>query len=244
MKYLLIISIALMISINLYSQPKFGIRAGLNLANISEDLGGTETIDIGGESIEVTIDQSNRTTFSIGGVVEFWLSPMFALQVNALYNQKGTKLKGDFRATIVEQGLSIDVTGAVEETMKLDYLSFPVLGKLAFGQSKVKPYIIAGPEIGFLLSAKDKAKATAEGEALGEKVGPITAEEEIDLKESLETFEFALDFGAGLIIPLGSIDAFVDAQYSLGLTKLNKEGELSTKNKLIMITGGLLFSPK
>jgi hypothetical protein len=79
MKYLLIISLSLMISINLYSQTKFGFRGGLNLANVSEDLGGTETIDFDGESIEVTIDQSNRTTFSIGGLVEFWLSPMFAL---------------------------------------------------------------------------------------------------------------------------------------------------------------------
>jgi hypothetical protein len=164
--------------------------------------------------------------------------------VNALYNQKGTKLKGDFNETIVEQGISIDISGSAEETIKLTYLSFPVLAKLAFGQSKVKPYIIAGPEIGFLLSAKDKAKATAEGEALGEKVGPITTELEEDIKESLETFEFALDFGAGLIIPLGSIDAFVDAQYSLGLTKLDKEGDSNTKNKVIMITAGLLFGAK
>jgi hypothetical protein len=172
-----------------YSQTRFGIRGGLNLANISEDVGGTEAIDFDGVPIVVDINQSNRTTFNVGGLVEFRLSPMFALQVNALYNQKGMKLEGDFNTVIIEQ----------------------------------------------------------EGEAMGEKVGPITIEQEEDIKESFETFDLAINVGAGVLIPLGNVDIFVDAQYSFGLTKINKEsitdGE-DIKNQVIMIDVGIIFGGK
>lgn len=224
-----------------FSQSKFGLRGGLNLASVSEDLSGSQTIDVDGIPIEVNFEKSKYTSYSIGGVAEFWLNPAFALQINALYNQKGVKIKGDVNTTVVEQGSSINVKADADETLKLSYLSFPLLGKFAFGQANVKPFVMAGPEIGFLLSAKDKTKATVEAEALGEKVGPITVDEEEDIKELFKTFEFAINFGAGVMIPLGNVDAFIDGQYSLGLTKLDKEGESSTKNQVILIHLGVLF---
>jgi len=128
------------------SQVKLGVRGGLNLANVSEDLGGTETFDFEGIPLQITLDQSNRTTFNAGGFVEYWFSPMFALQINLLYNQKGFLIEGSLNETIIEQGIPINVTVDAEETIKLSYLSFPILAKVAFGESNVKPYIIAGPE--------------------------------------------------------------------------------------------------
>jgi len=228
-----------------FSQTKLGIRGGLNLANISEDLGGTETFDFEGEPLEITLNQSSRTTFNIGGFVEYWFSPMFALQINALYNQKGVGIAGDLNTTIIEQGISINVKVDAEETIKLTYLSFPLLAKVAFGESNFKPYLVAGPEIGFLMSAKDYAEATAEGEAMGVTVGPYTLNQEEDIKEFLESFEFALDFGGGLSYSLGNIELFADFIYSLGITKINKEefieGEDVT-NQTIMINLGMLFT--
>jgi len=226
------------------SQTKLGIRGGLNLANISEELGGTESFDFEGTPLEITLSQSNRTTFNIGGFVEYWFTPMFAVQINALYNQKGIGIDGDLNTTIVEQGIPINVTVNAEEVIKLAYFSFPVLAKLAFGESNIKPYLIAGPEIGFLLSGKDYAKATSEAEAMGVKVGPYSVELEEDIKESLESFEFAINFGAGLSFALGNIELFADFIYSLGITKINKEsftaGE-DIKNQIIMINVGMLF---
>jgi len=229
------------------SQTKVGIRVGLNLGNVSEDLGGTETIDFEGMPLALTLRQSNRTTFDLGGFVEYWFSPMFALQINALYNQKGVGIDGDLNTTIVEQGILVNVKVNAEETIKLTYFSFPFLAKVAFGESNIKPYLIAGPEIGFLLSGKDNAKATSEAEAMGVKVGPYTVEQEQDIKESLESFEFALDFGAGLSYSLGNIDLFADFIYSLGMTKINKEsldGGNDIKNQVIMINLGMLFTLK
>ncbi len=228
-----------------FSQVKVGFRSGLNLAKINQDLSGTEFIDIGsGSSIPVELSKKNRSTFNVGGVLELGLSPLFALQFSALYNQKGVTQEGNVQTTVIEQGISVNVKANSQTTLKLTYLSFPLLAKVAFGQSKTKPYLIGGPEIGFLVSAKSKTKETAEATAQGQtvNVGPI--EEEVDVKEELKTFEFAIDFGAGLMIPLGSADAYVDLQYSLGLTKLDKEsvtGEGTTKNQVIMINVGLLF---
>jgi len=210
-------------------------------------MGGSTMIDFEGLPIGLTINQSNRTTFNIGGLVEFRLSPLFSLQVNALYNQKGIVLEGDFNTVIIEQGIPISIKGNVEESINLTYLSFPVLAKIELGQSNIKPYIIAGPEIGFLLSAKNVAKSSAEGEAMGQTSGLITVEQEEDIKESFETFELAINVGAGVLIPLGNVDIFVDAQYSFGITKINTEsisdGE-DIKNQVIMIDVGLLFGGK
>jgi len=185
---------------------RFGFRGGLNMADITEDIG-----DYG--------DKKMRTTFGAGGIVEFWFSPMFAIQTNALYSLKGAVFE------VVEQGETVTVT------FKLTYFSFPILGKVAFGEgSSAKPFIIFGPEIGFLSSAK------IAGEALGVGV-------EFDLKElgiETESVEFSINFGAGVDFPLGSIIAFVEGRYGLGLTQWNKEGN-SVKNNVIYVNIGLLF---
>jgi len=227
------------------SQVKLGVRGGLNIANINEDLGGTESIDFEGTPLDVTLEQSTRTTYNLGAFVEYWFSPMFALQINILYNQKGFELNGDLNETIIEQGIPINISVNSEETIKLSYLSIPLLAKVAFGESNVKPYLIAGPEIGFLLSGKDNASATAEAEAQGIKVGPYTINQEEDIKESLESTEFALDFGAGLSYSFGNIGIFADFIYSLGLTKVNKEeydNSDDIKNQNIMINLGVFYS--
>lgn len=226
------------------SQVKLGARGGLNLANISEDLGGTETIDFEGTPLEIRLNHTSRTTFNLGGYIEYWINPMFALQINMLYNQKGFLIEGDLNETIIEQGIPINVTVNAEETVKLTYLSFPLMAKVAFGESNVKPYLVAGPELGFILSADDFAEATSEAESQGIHVGPYTVNQEEDIKEYIESFELALDFGGGLSYSFGNIEVFVDFIYSLGITKINKDEFIEdedVKNQNIMINAGLSF---
>ena len=240
----IVITILISFQNNAFSQTRLGIRGGLNLANINEDLGGTQSFDFEGTPLEITLKQSNRTTFNLGGFAEYWFTPMIALQLNILYNQKGFETDGNLNETIIEEGIPVNVSVDAEETVKLTYLSFPLLVKVAFGESNIKPYLTAGPEIGFLLSGKDYAKATAEAEAQGIKVGPYTVDQEQDIKDMLESMEFALDFGAGLNYSFGNIGVFADFIYSLGITKVNKE-ELDNsddiKNQNIMINAGIFL---
>jgi hypothetical protein len=213
---------------------RFGFRGGLNMANISEDIfSGTILFDIDGFPVAIELDQGMWTTFGFGGFVEYPISPMFALQFNAIYNMKGVKTTGDIDANIG----GINITGSIENITKLTYLSFPILGKLGFGQNgSAQPYLIFGPEVGILLSAKNVTKV--EAEAMGQSASD---EEEVDLKDGTESLEIAINFGAGITIPMGNISLFVDGMYSLGLTNIIKDSDQSVKNNVIYINLGLIF---
>ena len=88
-------------------------------------------------------------------------------------------------------------------------MSFPLLAKVVFGESNFKPYLVAGPELGFLLSANDYAEATSQASAQGIQVGPYTVNQEVDIKEDIESFEFALDFGGGLSYSFSNLTKFL-----------------------------------
>jgi len=140
-------------------------------------------------------------------------------------------------------GFQVNATGNAEATIELTYFSFPILGKLAFGQEgAVQPYLLAGPEIGFLSSGKIKGKGTMTVEipAINQSETQSLSEE-MDIKDELESTEFALDFGGGILFPVSNINLFVDVQYSLGMTKINKEGSDDVKNKVIYLNVGLAF---
>ncbi|GAB4372444.1 MAG: porin family protein [Calditrichia bacterium] len=108
------------------SPVKFGVRGGLNLATVTEDVEGA--------------DKKMRMVFGAGGLLEYAFSPTAAIQVNAMYSMKGAK----YEAT----------EGEGKMNLKFAYLSIPILGKVAFGEGSAKPYVCAGPEIGILLSSK------------------------------------------------------------------------------------------
>lgn len=186
-------------------QTHLGVLAGLNLANIN--------VGDKGEGEEYSM----RTVFGFGGVASFGLSEMMSLQFEPAYMQKGTKVKFD---------------GQDAGDYKLTYIDVPVLLKIAFGQSNVKPYALVGGNIGFLLSAK---AAPTQGD-------------EIDIKDETESLDYGLNFGAGVNIPMGSNQFFIEGQYALGLADITKPQEIlgetfdsSDKNTGILIKVGILF---
>ncbi len=237
-----------------YSQDqpmKFGIRGGVNLANINQDF---ETIPLDVEDIplQVSFDKSNYTTFDFGGFFEYWFSNTIGIQVNGLYNMKGVKAKGGFNASFDTLGFIADIQGDIEGTVKLTYISFPVLAKIAFGEGNaLRPYLVVGPELGFLSSAKVALEMDAkiEIEAIGYS-GTESFDEDEDIKDQLESTEFALNIGGGVEFPLGSAKGFLDARYDLGLTKINKAtgeevedifGDKDVKNNVIYVNVGIIF---
>ncbi len=62
-----------------------------------------------------------------------------------------------------------------------------------------------------------------------------------DVKDDTESLEVSLNFGTGMIFPLGNINAFLDGRYGFGLSKTNKEGDESITNNIIYINFGLIF---
>ena len=184
------------------AQVNFGVIGGLNLANLSVDP------DDG-------VDLSNRTAFGIGGILSFGVGETLALQLEPMFLQKGAKLK-----------LS-DLGFTLEAEIKVSYIEVPAMLKFAFGSGDTKPYVMAGPTVGYLLSAKVKDDM-----------------EEQDIKDDVKNIDFGLAFGGGVSLPMGNNTLFVEARYSLGLSDLNDDPDdpdTSIKTKGIQIMAGITF---
>jgi hypothetical protein len=193
------------------AQNRIGIIGGLNLANLS--IKGT------GEDLNL----SNLTAFGVGGVLDLALSQSVSLRFEPMYLQKGAQ----------DEESSSGVN--VETKVKLDYLEVPALFKIAFGTGTTQPYLLAGPTMGFLLSAKTTLKASGQG---------VNIDEEEDIKEFLKSTDFGLNFGAGISFPAGNNAIFVEGRYGLGLTNINDDPDdpdTDVKTKGIQVMGGITF---
>jgi hypothetical protein len=223
-----------------YAQTKpyyFGIRGGLNMANINQDLE-DQTIFIEGVPFELDFTKNNYNTYSIGGFFQYNINPMFAIQLNALYNMKGTTVETELSTTFQD---TIDINGTVEQEIKLAYLSFPLLGILSFGNpAGIRPYLLAGPELSILLSAEAKTKAVVTARISGYSQTFRDTEKD-DIKDECESLEWAFNLGGGVEFPLSTMKAFIDARYGLGMSTVNKEGDEDLKNNVIYLNVGLRF---
>lgn len=143
-------------------------------------------------------DASSLVGFQIGGFAEIKISEKFALQPELMYSG---------------QGASSDVDG----DLKLNYINIPVMAKYYVAKSFS---LEAGPQIGFLLSAK------AEG---------------VDVKEFFESVDFGLNLGAGYDFT----DKFsAGLRYNFGLSNVAKtesEDNTDIKNGVFSLSVGYKF---
>lgn len=226
---------------------KFGLRGGLNLAKTTEENANVIVPVEDGIDVIAASQIKNRTSFGLGGFIEFWVSSAFAIQVNGLYNQKGENVEIKLSTSYFDPQLNatVNLTADMEASVNLSYFSFPVMGKFAFGKAQgIRPYLLAGPEIGFLTSAKTsdlEGEATVSVPSLGISETVDIDESGDDIKDQIESVEFALNFGGGFTFPLGSsVEGFLDGRYGLGLSNILKEGE-DVKNNVIYLNLGLTF---
>jgi hypothetical protein len=217
---------------NGFAQFQIGPLVGANLSGLSIE---PDSLFTGNVNTKVGL---------IAGVsIVYNFSSMFSLQIEPAYMEKGAVIYTPYTdvATIVE----------IEQTIDVNYIDIPILLKVSFGEEFIKPYILAGGYIAFPL---DDGKTTLEyiiGN--GQDITELLPEETLNLfKPELITnsVDLGLNFGAGFSLPLGIIDIFLEAQYSLGLTNITDEEFFlfpqllnpDIKNKGFQIKAGLLFS--
>ena len=149
-------------------------------------------------------DQGMRTSVHLGLLAEIIVSDKFSLQPELLYSGEGSTYTGP------DPGFA---------RTKLDYLTVPVLGK--FGLTD-KLSLETGPQLGFLISAKNKTND------LNEKIN------------NLKTIDFGLN--AGLNYELNN-RVFFQARYNLGLTDTGLTGVSNKRasNSVIQFSVGCLF---
>lgn len=166
------------------AQNRIGIIGGLNVATIDADFDAAET------------DIASRTLFGVGGVLDIQLGENVFLHLEPMYLQKGA--------------LATDLDDDIEFPITSSFLELPLFVKVEFGNS-IKPYVMAGPSIGYLLSSDIEGKFS----------GFIFTG---DLKDVTESIDFGIEFGAGFSYPVGSASLFLEGRYSMGLSNLQKGG--------------------
>jgi hypothetical protein len=144
----------------------------------------------------------NRTGFHLGAFTLIKFTKI-GIQPEILFSQQGTKVEYSGQPT-VESNFS--------------YINIPIMLKL---YTVAGINIQAGPQFGFLASAKSKIEGI---------------DSEQDIKDELKGSDISLGLGLGWDLPFGLT---IDGRYNLGLSKINdKSTSGDAKNQVIQVSVG------
>lgn len=189
----------------------FGVKAGIAFPNMSISASGT------------SVSFDSKTSFYVGGIVDFAVSDIISIQPGLTYISKGTKFNGDIL------DFEDSSTSAESATLNFNYLELPVnvVANFQVGNAG-KVFVGAGPYFAYALSAN--AKYGSEKEKLN-----------FSENEEFKRGEFGLNFLAGYQLNNGFN---IHAGYGLGLSSIVKEPEamdISFKNKVFSVGVGYSF---
>jgi hypothetical protein len=146
---------------------------------------------------------SSKSDFDAGLFATIPLFTSCYLQPEVMYSGQGTMINDTF----------------VSGKMNLGYINVPVLFKY---QHESGLFAETGPQVGFLLSAKE----TAGGQT-------------IDTKSNTQSVDFSWAFGIGYKLPMG---LGIDARYNLGLTNIDKSSLSNETVKNSVFEFGLFYA--
>ncbi len=157
----------------------------------------------------------SKTGFIIGAVLDAPITPTFSIAPGLRFITKGNSYSGA-NGTASNTASVIEIDGLL---------------KVKFPLTEVKPYVFAGPSLGFILSASYTETPTG---------GTSST---TDRSSNFETIDFGLMFGGGLDFKLTpTMDLFGQFGYSLGLSNIQKNNPaVTTKTTGIQMTAGLRF---
>ena len=136
--------------------------------------------------------------FNGGALVKIPLADALSLQPEVVYSGQGAKFDGG--------------------KISLNYINVPVLATYTL---PVGVFFQTGPQIGFLMSAKQK----------------VDGEDAVDIKSQLKSTDFSWAIGAGYLVTSANIG--FNVRYNLGLSKLADGGD--SKNTVFQVGVFYLF---
>jgi hypothetical protein len=136
-----------------------------------------------------------RTAYHFGALAHIHLSRSWAIQPEVVYSAQGAEYN----------------EAAYNGTDKVNYINVPVLIQYMTPQGL---RFQAGPQVGFLTSAKFKNRVD---------------ENEIDIEDVFDNADFSVALGVGYLTPIG---LGVDARYNLGVNNVYKNENPSAKNNV------------
>lgn len=202
---------------NAQEEVKFGAKAGVNFSTLTGDIEGA----------------SSLVGFHVGAFAEIPFAEKFAFQPELLYSTQGAKSTFD------------DGETTFDTETKLGYLNIPLMVKYYVAE---KFSLEFGPQVGFLLSAKSSTDFGIDLESAFGDLGSVDGLDDLvsdlgasaDIKDSLNSVDFGLNFGAGYDFT----DHFTaGARYNLGLSNIYKTDytDANVKNSVISVSVGYKF---
>jgi len=172
------------------------------------------------------VDTDPSIGLAAGGLLGFMISPGMSLDTDVLYIQKGAK-RNDLVPTKADD--------ASEVTFRYSYIVINPMLRFAVQNQGLRPYFLAGVEIGFLVDAKTESNVE---EFDGQ-----------DLKDQTKSTDFGVNLGAGLEFPSGTSALFIEGRYALGLTDITDtsdddeivEDQVEVKHRGIYALAGIRF---
>ena len=185
-----------------------GLKGGLSASTLHGDL-----------PTDPFVKNETRFGFGGGAFITVGVNRIVSVQPEILFAAKGTSL-GNVDVT----DPSGNVVGTADVIVKLDYLEFPVLVRLALpAMGGASPYVVAGPAVGVRLSQKLVVTGFGSSDLQVTKSGDL-----------------GLALGAGIGAGHGLIRGTFETRYTLGITQASEDGfSTNARNGDLLITAGV-----
>lgn len=164
----------------------FGVKGGMNVSSLSN-----------GADLS---DSKSKIGFNAGVFANIPIASSFSIQPEVIYNDLGSKVTREY--TVLGNKFKN------ESSTNLGYIAVPVMFQY---NALPNLYLEAGPEFGFLVSAKDKFKSSTNGNTNTQ----ISSRNKDDFK----TFNFGIGIGAGYYF---TQNLGVTVRYTAGVTDIYK----------------------
>lgn len=220
---ILITGLACMLAGRSMAQPMFGVRGGISSAWHS----GTGLKESGSNILLGEYDRKQKTVVLPDAGI-FVLLPvvrnMLAVQIGLDYYGAGTM------ETVKTKSLLGSIT--VERTLKLNYVSVPILLRFAYAREAMRIYAVGGGYASYAMSGREKT------------VGPLTDEDvNVDFGiHGVTHLDYGAILGLGVMFRTGPVWLGAELRYRKGLCNLNRntdENEGPTKDDFAPMTNTL-----
>jgi len=260
MKKLIISSFIILVPLIALSQSFIGFKAGGNFSNFSI-------------TSEAKNNWSSRMTpgYQVGAFYGLEFGGMFGVQLEASYTRRGSafRSKVNFRYPIsLDQSnpnnqIITLVTGETTYKDHISYLDFPLLFRYNMRGRSIRPYLAAGPQLGFALSAMQKDQlvdgiiSTHQYLPFEDTYIPTPISSRPDFhtfdnrrmeigegrNDEIISADFGILLGAGLEIELNFGSILLEARYYMGMTDIDNSANpaATIKNRSLMINIGYVF---
>jgi opacity protein-like surface antigen len=203
--FLLVLVACLWVSAPVLAEMKLGVKAGLGISTASVS------------PMSDGISKKSILGFLLAGMIE---SPIaqdksVALRGEVGWAEKGVKFTSD--------------NGSVKQTVDELVLSPFILYNIPGMIEKARPFVEAGPELGFVVSSNQHTEI--------DNVG--TKDEDI---KHISSTDFSLNLGAGVGIPLKNRGEIIaELRYCLGLSDMDDTSDGTSKLRTFFINVGYNF---